>query len=106
VDEEMMTEWTPVKKAVAVCAVIGVGLLVVSSRRRYREHNGAPIILDPDLDSDTRRVVLVALEREYDPALLHTLSDKLAAAGHDKTSRVVRERSISLLRGPYFAGGD
>ena len=106
-DEKMtMIEWTPAKKAVAVCAAVGVGLLVVHSRRRYREHNGAPIVLDPDLDSDTRRVVLAALEREHDPAVLHTLSDKLAAAGHDKTARVVRERSISLLRIPHLVGFD
>lgn len=90
-------QWSPAKKAFAVCAAIGLGLLVVSSRRRWRDHNDAPIVLDPNLDSDTRRVVLVALEMEHDPAVLRTLAIKLAAAGHDKTADVVRERADSLF---------
>lgn len=89
--------WSPAKKAVAACAVIGLGLLVISSRRRWRDHNDAPIVLDPDLDSDTRRVVLVALEVEHDPAVLQALATKLAAAGHDRTADVVRERMNSLF---------
>jgi len=97
--DEVMIEWTPAKKTVAACAVIGVGLLVVSSRRRYREHNGAPIVLDPDLDSDTRRVVLVALAHEHDPEVLRVLATKLGAVGHDKTASVVSKRAGEVARG-------
>jgi hypothetical protein len=98
-----MTTWSPAKKAVAVCAAIGLGLLVVTSRHRWREHNGAPVVLDPNLDSDTRRVVLVSLAKEYDPAVLRTLSKKLAAAGYDQSAAVVRQRSISLSLLPYVS---
>lgn len=97
-------QWTPAKKAVAVCAAIGLGLLVVSSRKRWRGHNGAPVVLDPELDSDTRNVVLTALAREHDPAVLGILATKLDAAGYDQSAVVVRERSISLLRSPHHVG--
>jgi hypothetical protein len=93
-----MTSWTPAKKTVAICAAIGVGLLVVSSRKRYHEHNRAPVILDPELDSDTRKVVLAALAREGDLAVLHLLATKLDAAGYDESARVVRERAIQVSR--------
>src|SRR5271170_187452 len=98
--------WTPAKKAVAVCAAIGLGLLVVTSRKRWHDHNGAPVVLDPELDPDTRKVVLTALMRESDPMVLRLLATKLDAAGYDKTATVVRERSVSLLRVPHRVGED
>lgn len=91
-----MIEWTPTKKAVATCAAIGVGLLVVCSRRRWHEHNGAPVVLDPELDSDTRKAVLAALVQEGDPAVLRLFATKLDAAGFDESARVVRERAAQI----------
>jgi N-acetyl-anhydromuramyl-L-alanine amidase AmpD len=93
-----MMQWTPAKKVVAACAVLGLGLLIATSRRRYRDHNGAPVALDPELDSDTRRVVLAALVRESDPMVLHLLATKLDAAGYDESARVVRERRAHVAR--------
>lgn len=104
-DEVMTMKWTPVKKAVAACAAIGVGLLIVSSRKRYHEHNHAPVVLDPELDSDTRKVVLAALTRETDLGVLHLLATKLDAAGYDESAKVVRERLAQASRSMGHAVG-
>jgi hypothetical protein len=84
------------KSFIALGAVLGVGLLVVQSRRYYREHNGSGIVLDPDLDHGTRIAVLTALELEHDSAILHEFASRLDKAGHHVTASIVSRRAREL----------
>jgi hypothetical protein len=97
-------EWTPAKKAVVACAAIGVGLLVVHSRRRYKDHNGSPIPLDADLTPAARSAVLAALAREHDPEILGVLAAKLSAAGHEKAAKVIGERTAQVAHATAYIG--
>jgi hypothetical protein len=94
-----MNHWTPAKKVIAAGSFIGLGLLVFYSRRKYAEHNGLPIVLDADLDSDTRRAVMAALRYESDVSILHTFAAKLDAANFHKSSDAVRVKLHALLQG-------
>jgi len=103
-----MIEWTPAKKAVVAGAAIGMGLLIFSSRRRYKDHNGSALAhsLDPELDAPTRSAVLTALAGEHDPAVLSVLGAKLAAAGFDQTAATVGKRAaeVSRANSPHHVG--
>jgi hypothetical protein len=91
-----MSEWSTPKKVLALGAAVGTGLLVLHCRRRYREHNEAPVTLDPHLDSATRQVALASLVHESDPHVLDAFVGFLARAGYDKTAEVVGCRAASL----------
>jgi len=91
-----MKHWTPTKKILAIGSVIGVGLLVQHCRRKYAEHNGSPIPLDADLDSDTRKAIFAALSYETDLALLHTFAQKLESANHPKAAHAINAKLYSL----------
>ena len=93
---DMMMQWTPAKKIVVAGAAIGLGLLVLHSRRRYAEHNGTSILLDADLDSDTRKAVLLALAHETDISMLRTFAKKLGAANHVKSAEAIDAKADSL----------
>lgn len=97
---EEVIQWTPAKKVVVAGAAVAMGLVVLRSRRRWREHNDCVLAcsLDPHLDSSARAAVLAALVREHDPSVLFVLQSKLAAAGHDKTARTVGERASEIAR--------
>src|SRR5271157_1432892 len=99
-----MAKWTTKEKAVAIGAAVLTGLLVLQSRRHYREHNGAPVVLDPDLKSETRGAVLAALSRETDPNVLRILAQKLDAAGYHLSAHAVSQRIVALYtRGSHVA---
>lgn len=91
-----MASWTPAKKFLALGAAIGTGLLVFHCRRRYAEHNNAPVTLDPALDNRTRRVALAALTREHDPAVLDAFAGFLSGAGYERTAHAVGSRATYL----------
>jgi hypothetical protein len=92
-----MAQWTSAKKTFALGAAVGTGLLVLHCRRRYADHNAAPITLDADLKSSTRRVVLAALAGESDPAVLGVLADKLDAAGHERSAELVGAKAARFM---------
>ena len=91
-----MNHWTPAKKVFAIGSFIGVGLLVLHSRRKYAEHNGLPIVLDAELDSTTRRAVLLALTYETDAAILRMFAAKLNAADHQKSADAISAKLDAL----------
>jgi Putative peptidoglycan binding domain len=94
-----MSEWSTPKKVLALGAAVGTGLLVLHCRRRYREHNEAPVTLDPHLDSVTRKVALASLAHESDPAVLDAFVGFLERAGYEKTAEVVGCKSTWLRSG-------
>jgi hypothetical protein len=96
-----MTQWTPAKKTLALGAAVGTGLLVLHCRRRYADHNAAPVTLDADLKPAARKVILAALAQETDPVVLGVLQDKLEAAGHDRSAEVVGSKITSLHTGCF-----
>jgi hypothetical protein len=96
-----MAEWTPTKKFLALGAAVGTGLLVLHCRRRYADHNDAPIVLDPALDPVTRKVILASLAQERDPKVLHTLATRCHEAGYKKTAEVVGSKAASLVSGEF-----
>jgi hypothetical protein len=91
-----MVQWTSAKKTFALGAAVGTGLLVLHCRRRYADHNAAPITLDADLKPAARKVVLAALAKESDPTVLGVLADKLDAAGHDRSAELVGTKAAAL----------
>lgn len=94
-----MSSWTPVKKFFWLSAAVGTGLLVLHCRRRYAEHNSAPVTLDPALDAKTRRVALLAIAHEHDPAVLDTFAGFLNNAGYERTASVIGARASHLRSG-------
>ncbi len=100
----MMAQWTSTQKCLAAAGAVGVGLLILQSRRRYADHNACPVVLDPDLDVDTRQAVMAALTKEADPDLLHTLAGKLEAASHHRTAEVVARKAALLEHGGHVTG--
>jgi hypothetical protein len=69
---------------------------VLHSRRKYAEHNGLPIVLDAELDSATRRAVLLALTYETDASILRTFAAKLSAADHQKSADAISAKLDAL----------
>jgi Putative peptidoglycan binding domain len=106
-----MAKWTTSKKLVAVGAALGVVALIVHSRKRYREHNTAyaasGVLLDPQLDTVTRRAVMAALAQESDIDILCEFADKLRAAGFDISADAVLARAYeSHSVSGYYVGDD
>jgi peptidoglycan hydrolase-like protein with peptidoglycan-binding domain len=102
-----MKKWTPMKSLVVVGAALGVVALIVHSKKRYHEHNTSGIMLDPQLDSATRRAVMAALAQETDIDLLCEFSDKLRAAGFDNSADAIltRAHEAHVVSG-YYVGDD
>lgn len=94
-----MADWTPAKKLFWLSAAVGTGVLVLHCRRLYAEHNSAPVTLDPALDSKTRRVALLAIAHEHDPAVLDTFAGFLSNAGYERTASVVGSKATLLRTG-------
>jgi len=88
--------WTGKQKAVAAGVAALAALCVLQSRRRYKAHNGAPVVLDPDMKDHVRGAVLAALEKESDPSILRQLGEKLEAAGFSRSASAVREKTATL----------
>lgn len=95
--------WTSTQKTALAIAAAVAGFCVLQSRRRYAEHNGAPVPLDPDLKKPVREAVLASLHAETDPAVLSQLKAKLEAAGFDRTAETVGAR-IDQLQGRSHGG--
>jgi hypothetical protein len=95
------TSTSSAKKVVLALVALGVVYVVTKSRKKFAEHNAAPVPLDPDLHPAVRRAALAAIALEHDPLVLHELASKLDAAGHRVTSDVVRGRAqqVASLNG-------
>jgi hypothetical protein len=93
-----MTTWSSTEK-LALGAALALGVVFVLSRRKTSESAK----LDPDLPEDHEDIVRMALTRERDPAILHSLAAKLGAAGHHRSAEAAASRA-EQVRGSYYTG--